>query len=164
MMAAFPETWRTPRVEEMVDTVVTYILTAGYQALPSGYGDGRDDSLLSPRYYVLGWNADLPGFDGPLERPGRQYFVLSLEMMAAFLRAREHLWFRKSLALLDEHSTDRGTWLLPRDWLVEKQAGYWVAGAHMGLEENRRSRAAVERESTLRVLRLLTRLERLPLR
>mgnify|MGYP000158002589 CR=1 FL=1 len=65
--------------------------------------------------------------------------------------------FHDSLARLDEHRTVRGTWLLPRTWLQEKQVAYWVAGGHMGLEHNRRSAAVLERESTLRVLRLLTR-------
>jgi hypothetical protein len=77
--------------------------------------------------------------------------------MVAFPRAREHRWFRESLARLEEHRTDRGTWLLPRAWLREKPVAYWVGGGHMGLEENRRTKAAIERESTLRVLRLLAR-------
>lgn len=106
---------------------------------------------------MLGWDAGLPGYRGSLERSSREYFILSLEMMAAFPRARNHQWFLESLALLDEHRTDRGSWLLPRAWLPEKRVACWVAGGHMGLEENRRSKAAIERESTIRVLRMLGR-------
>ena len=157
MLAAFPEKWRAARVARMIDTVVRYVLTAEYQALPEGFGYVRDDSLSPPRYYVLGWDAGLPGYRGTLGRSGQERFVLSLEMMAAFPRGRNHGWFLDSLARLDEHRTNRGTWLLPRAWLPEKPVAYWVAGGHMGLEQNRRSRATVERESTVRVLRLLDR-------
>lgn len=160
MLAALPEEWQTPHVTGMVDTVVRYVLTEEYQALPTGFGYVRDDSLSPPRYYVLGWDSDLPGYSGSLDRSSQQYFVLSLEMMAAFPRARNHQWFLASLARLDEHRTDRGSWLLPRAWLPEKRVAYWVAGGHMGLEESRRSRAALERESTVRVLRLLERSKR----
>ncbi len=157
MLAAFPEEWRTPRVVEMVDMVVRYVLTEEYQALPPRFGYVRDDSRSPPRYYVLGWNAALPGYREPLERPSQEHFVLSIEMMAAFPEARNHWWFLDSLARLDEHRTDHGTWLLPRTWLPEKPVAYWVSGGHMGLEQNRRPRATIERESTLRVLRLLER-------
>jgi hypothetical protein len=157
MLAAFPEEWLAARVAEMIDTVVRYVLTAEYQALPRGFGYVRDDSTAPPRYYVLGWNADLPGYGGPLGRLSQQYFVLSVEMMAAFPRARQHRWFLESLGRLDEHRTAQGTWLLPRAWLTERNGAYWVSGGHMGLEENRRSRVAIERESTIRVLRLLMR-------
>ena len=164
MLAAFPEDWLTAPLAKMVDTVVQYVLTEEYQALPRGFGYVRDDSLSPPRYYVLGWNAALPGYRGALERSNQEYFVLSLEMMVAFPTARSHRWFRESLARLDEHRIDRGSWLLPRAWLPEKSVAYWVAGGHMGLEQYRRSKAAIERESTLRVLRLLQRLGRSPLR
>jgi hypothetical protein len=157
MLGAFPDEWRTARVVKMVDTVVRYVLTEEYQTLPKGFGYGRDDSFSPPRYYVLGWEAGLPGYRGSLERSSRERLILSLEMMAAFSRARNNRWFLESLALLDEHRTDRGSWLLPRAWLPEKRVAYWVAGGHMGLEENRRSRAAIERESTVRVLRVLSR-------
>ena len=159
MLAALPEEWRTERVVQMIDRVVRYVLAQEYQALPKGYGCLRDDSLSPPRYYVLGWNADLPGYGGPLGRLTQQYFVLSLEMMAAFPRARKHRWFLESVARLDEYRTGRGTWLLPRSWLQERPVAYWVAGGHMGLEQNRRSRAAIERESTVRILRLRERSE-----
>lgn len=159
MLAAFPEEWRTPRVTKMVDTVVRYVLAEEYQALPKGFGYVRDDSMSTPRYYVLGWDADLPGYGGPLGRLTQRYFILSLEMMAAFPRARSHRWFLDSLTRLDKHRTDHGTWLLPRTWLQERQVAYWVSGGHMGLEQNRRSQAVIERESTIRVLRLRQRSE-----
>lgn len=159
MLAALPESWRTTDVVEMVDRVVRYVLTDEYQSLPRGFGYVRDDSPSPRRYYVLGWDAALPGYHGSLDRINEQHFILSLEMMAAFPKARKHRWFLDSLAHLDEQRTDRGTWLLPRGWLPEKPVAYWVAGGHMGLEQNRRSRAAIERESTVRVLRLLQRSE-----
>lgn len=157
LLAAFPQEWRTARVVKMIDTVIQYVLSEGYQALPKGFGYVRDNSLSPPRYYVLGWNADLPGYSGPLEQLSQQYFILSLEVMAAFPRAIEHRWFVESIARLDEYRTDRGTWLLPRAWLQERPVAYWVAGGHMGLELNRRSKTAIERESTVRILRLLER-------
>lgn len=157
MLAALPKKWRTAHVARMIDTVVRYVLTEEYQALPKGFGYARDNSFSPPRYYVLGWNADLPAYRESLGRFNREHFILSLEVMVAFPRARRHPWFLESLSRLDEHRTDRGSWLLPRAWLPEKPVAYWVAGGHMGLEENRRSRAAVERESTVRVLRLLDR-------
>jgi hypothetical protein len=155
LLAVLPEAWRTPAVAKRVDAVVRYVLSEGYQALPDGFGYVQDDSFSPPRYYVLGWKAHLPWFREPPGRFGEEAFVQMVEVLSVFPGARKHRWFREALDRLDEHRTDAGTWLLPRAWLREKPVAYWVGGGHMGLEENRRAKASIERESTLRVLRIL---------
>ncbi|MFH1513928.1 MAG: hypothetical protein ABIG42_00555 [bacterium] len=45
-------------------------------------------------------------------------------------------------------------WCFPREYLPEKQRGYYVCGAYMGLEDGRRSKKVLELESTFRMLRI----------
>ena len=82
----------------------------------------------------------------------RARVVQRMELMAHFPAARETRAFQDCLAHLEAHRTDRGTYLFPRDYLREQQSGYWVTGAYMALEDNRRSPHAIELESTFRML------------
>ena len=80
--------------------------------------------------------------------------VQRVELMAHFPSARRHHWFRDCIEHLDSFRTEDGTWLLPRHYLKEERVRYWVTGAHMGLEESRRSSRAIELESTFRLLKI----------
>jgi hypothetical protein len=157
VFANLPPAWLSDSVRRKIDAVVRYVLADEYQRLPRGYGYIRDDTSGRDRYYVLGWNVDLPGH---VERPptGREqaYFIQRLELMSCFERARRSAWWSASMGLLQKFRTPKGDYLLPRRWLQEKPVGYWVTGAHMGLEESRRSERSLRLESTLRALRLLT--------
>ncbi len=136
------------------DTIVNYVLNDQYQKLAPGYGIVR---LEDGRYYSGGWDIKLPGFfgdrpdeakryGGPLATPGA--FVQRLVLMGHFAAARRHRWFRDGLEHLGGFQTENGTYLFPRSYLPEKPSGYWVSGARMGLEENRRTSLAIELEST----------------
>ena len=152
MFAHFPPDLLDRETQEKIDTVVRYVLHPDYQALPDGYGIVRSDKR---RYHVIGWNVDLPGYNSfnPNSRAA-VYFIQRIELMAHFAKVLACPWFRRSVDYLDTYRTERGTWLFPRRYLKELVIGYWVTGAHMGLEENRRSVQAIEIESTFRMLRI----------
>ena len=130
------------------------MLDPGYQAVDDGYG-WMSVSLhgQAPRHYAIGWSAHLPDCSKPsLGHRQRARLVQRVELMAHFPAARKMPSFRDCLAHLEDHRTDRGTYLFPRDYLKEQPNGYWVTGACMGLEENRRAATAIELESTFRML------------
>ena len=80
-------------------------------------------------------------------------FVLWMEAAARVPLLRESDWFRRGLDHLEGFATEAGTYRFPRDYLRERANGYYLyAGAHMGLGENRRRRAAIEIESTFHML------------
>jgi hypothetical protein len=152
-LAHMPSGMLDAATEQKRNTVIDYILHPSYQALPQGYGIMRSGKR---RYHAIGWNVDLPGYNAPTVVSGHQaaYFVQRAELMARFEHARNHPWFDRAVQHLDSFGTERATWLFPRNYLVERQTGYWVTGSHMGLEENRRSQRAIEVESTFRMLRI----------
>jgi hypothetical protein len=55
---------------------------------------------------------------------------------------------------LESYCTNNGTYIFPRSHLQERAIGYWVTGAYMGLEENRRKNMAIELESTFWMLKI----------
>jgi hypothetical protein len=152
MLAHVPAPWRIEGVRRKIEGIVKYVLTDEYQRLPGGYGYMRDTTHARPRYYVLGWRVQLPSLR---RTPADGEFLQRLELMSAFAVARRHRWWRTSMKALERFLTPEGRFRFPRPWLTEKPVGYWVGGAHMGLEENRRSGQAIQVESTLRALRLL---------
>jgi hypothetical protein len=68
--------------------------------------------------------------------------------MGQFPAARRHPWFVNGLDYLHSFQTEKGTYLFRRSYLPEQPNGYWVNGARMGLEEDRKTRLAIELEST----------------
>lgn len=132
------------------DAVARYVLDDAYQALPAGYGVLR---MGRYRYWAIGWDVKLPGFASGRAEPREAALALQrVELMAAFPSARRTPWFRGWLAHLDEFRTPRGSWAFPRAYLPEKPRGYWVLASQRGLEERRRTRLALELESTFRML------------
>jgi hypothetical protein len=150
--SALPAEMDSAPVRRKVNTLVRYALADEYQSLPPGYGILRAGKR---RYYAMGWRMNLPGFQGGGSdaRPSAD-FVQRVELMAHFPPARKHRWLLESIEHLDSFRTERGTWLWPREYLREKSVGYWVSGAHMGLEESRRTEQAFEIESTFRMQRI----------
>ncbi len=151
-LSSFPKGLTNASVRKKISVVITYILHLDYQALHDGYGVFRADKR---RYYAMGWDVKLPGYNGfDLDDFQAGYFVQRLELIAHFPSVRQHRWFKESIKHLDTFRTEHGTWLLPRRYLPEKRVGYYVCGAHMGLEEKRRSDKAIEIESTFRMLKI----------
>ncbi|HUT18793.1 MAG TPA: hypothetical protein VM366_06500, partial [Anaerolineae bacterium] len=108
------------------------------------------------RYYSIGWSVHLPGYgDADFERPiHAATFVQRVELMARFSVARQSAWFEQSLAHLEAYRTDRGTYRFPAAYLREQANGYWVSGAYMRLEDDRRRRQSLELDSTFRMLKV----------
>ncbi len=150
--SAFPTPMADTATRRKVNQLVKYVLDDAYQALPEGYGILRAGKR---RYYAMGWSVHLPGFHGfGLDDHHAGQLVQRVELMGHFPTARKHRWFKGCMEHLENFRTDDGTWRLPRRYLKEQKVGYWVGGAHMGLEENRRSSRATEIESTFRMLKI----------
>ncbi len=149
-LAHYPQDNLDETVRHKIDTVVAYILHPDYQALEDGYGVMR----VGPRrYFSMGWSVHLPGYCGFDFDDGQAgMFVQRLELMAHFPAAHTHPWFQKSLAHLESFRTDEGSYRFPARYLKESPAGYWVSGAYMRLEENRRARETLVLDSTFRML------------
>jgi hypothetical protein len=127
------------------------VLSPEYQALDYGYGL----ILCQDKYYSMGWSVHLPDYTTGQRSDGQAVpgnILMFLELLAPFRSARESAWFKDRLARLEEYRTEIGTYCFPREWLPENQSGYWVSGAYMGMESERRGRVALECESTFRVL------------
>jgi len=133
--------------------VIAYILHPDYQALHEGYGYMRSGPR---RYWSMGWSVHLAGYDGlTFERAIHAYtFVQRLELMAHFPIARRSRWFLDGLAHLEGFRTEQGTYCFPARYLREQPNGYWVQGAYMRLEENRRARQSLALDSTFRMLKI----------
>jgi len=152
-LAHFPDNARDAATARKIDTIIRYVLDPRYQTLGEGYGYLRERHDTHTHHYAIGWSAHLPvcakrtpaGFE-------RARVVQRIELMAHFRAARESRAFQDCLAHLEAYRTDRGTYLFPRDYLREQQSGYWVTGAYMALEDNRRSPHALELESIFRML------------
>ncbi|MEW6359984.1 MAG: hypothetical protein AB1696_26845 [Planctomycetota bacterium] len=136
-----------------INAVVGYILRPEFQKLPDGYGYIFDERKRQP--WAHGWGVHLPGPErlGPSERETSR-FLQRLELMAHFPQAVKSDWFARALRHLDRYQIEQGTYRFPSGFLKEQTSGYYVGGAYMGLGENRRSRRAIEIESTFRVLKI----------
>lgn len=152
-LAYFPPSMLGKNARRKINSIVEYILHPDYQAFPHGYGDLFDEG--SRRHWAMGWNVNLPGYDGfDLDKFDTGYLVQRVELMSHFAVARKHRWFKECLQHLEQYKTEEGRWCFPREYLKEKPSGYYVSGAYMGLEENRRSSKSIELESTFRMLRI----------
>lgn len=151
-MAKCPVALLGPDAARKIDDVVRYVLDPRYQALRRGYGMIRAGKR---HYYVMGWSVHLPGYGGaPVAERNAPIYLQWLDILGRLPVAREHAWFQSGLDFVRGFRTTEGRYRFPRAFLPERASGYWVLGAHMGLEDNRRSEHALEVESTFRALRL----------
>jgi hypothetical protein len=137
-----------------VETLVQYILDECYQRdIQDGYGNIRAGR---GKYYGMGWSVHLPGYDAMPPREKAPMLILACELMAQLPGGSQSRWFRSAVQYLDSFRTERATWRFPAGLLQENGArpGYYVNGCHMGLGEDRRSKDALEVESTYRMLRI----------
>jgi hypothetical protein len=135
-----------------INAVIEYILHPKYQSFPEGYGLMR---VGKRKYYAFGWSIHLPKYPGIEERKySYTRLIQRVVLMSNFPTARNHPWFQECLKMLAEYRTEQGVYIFPRSYLPEKPSGYWVIGAYMGLEENRRQRIAIELESTFWMLKI----------
>jgi hypothetical protein len=147
-LAHWPEVLRNDETELRIDEVIAYILHPDYQALEEGYGVMRAGKR---RYYSMGWSIHLPGYEKSGSSLPEYMHVQRLELMAHFAVARQSQWFQDCVRHLAEFQTALGTYRFPGRYLREGTSGYWVTGAYMRLEENRRVRRSLELDSTFRM-------------
>ena len=151
-LAHYPRAMLDEEKRGKIDTIVAFILHPAYQALEDGYGVMRAGPR---RYFSMGWSVHLPGYGGfDFEGGQAGMFVQRLELMAHFPTAPGHRWFQASLAHLEGFRLDDGTYRFPARYLKESPGGYWVSGAYMRLEQNRRQRESLTLDSTFRVRRI----------
>lgn len=151
-LANYPSHLLDQAARQKIDSVVEYILDPNYQAFPEGYGLMR---ARKGKYYAIGWSVHLPRYhQGSGKNPSESLLVQRLVLMSHFRVARAHGWFQECVQHLESFCTDRGTYLFPRSYLQERPCGYWVTGAYMGLEKNRRKKIAIELESTFWMLKI----------
>jgi hypothetical protein len=146
------------RLCQKAEAVVSMVLGPEYQKLQPGYGLMK----YKDRGYKSGWSVHLPGFFSEPSDASMSSILLILPIMAPFKTARESDWFKRMIERLETCITEYGTYRFPRVWLPEKQKGYWVNGAYMALEENRRRTSAIESESTFRMFRIKHLMEKFP--
>ncbi|MCJ7552013.1 MAG: hypothetical protein MUQ30_20270 [Anaerolineae bacterium] len=151
-LAHFPSALLDAAAQHKIDTVAAYVLHPDYQALEDGYGVMR---AAPRRYFSMGWSIHLPGYDGfDFDNGQAGMLVQRLELMAHFPVARRSQWFRRTLDHLESCRTETGTYRFPASYLREQAGGYWVTGAYMRLEVNRRNRLSLEIESTFRMCKI----------
>jgi hypothetical protein len=78
-------------------------------------------------------------------------YVQRVELMAHFRVAHSSTWFQDRVRHLRGFQTDAGVYRFPSGYLRESSSGYWVSGAYMRLEENRRVRRSLDLDSTFRI-------------
>ncbi|MFX0054440.1 MAG: hypothetical protein ACFFAX_07880 [Promethearchaeota archaeon] len=145
-------------LRQKTETVVSMVLRPEYQELQHGYGFMKYED----QGYKIGWSVHLPGFSSEPSDTSMPNILLILPIMAPFKTARSSEWFIRMMEKLEACKTEYDTYQFPRDWLPEKQEGYWVNGAYMALEENRRKSSAIESESTFRMFRIKHLMEKFP--
>jgi hypothetical protein len=145
-------------VKNKIDRVISYIMQPAYQKLHDGYGIV---CTAENRYNVMGWNVWLPGYSGMhVDDFKMSCLIQRVELLSDFKIAVSDHWFTNSVQYLKEYATGRGTYLVPKHYIREKKDSYFVAGAHMGLGENRRCKLAHEIESTYWVTRIISKIEK----
>lgn len=137
--------------------IVNFVLSDTYQNLRPGFGYGFYDN----KPYAIGWSCDLPGYFG-FSTPDEMgsHFVMRVELMSQFGCAREHEWIKDCIGFLGQFGDNSGIYLFPRSLLCEK-TGYYVSGAHTGLEEVRKDKKSLQLESTFRMLRIITNINKI---
>jgi hypothetical protein len=81
-------------------------------------------------------------------------FLQNVELLAHFSAAVASPALARAIAGLESHRTPEGRYRFPAFMLCERRSGYWVHGSYMALEDGKRTRAALEIESTFRALRI----------
>jgi hypothetical protein len=150
-LAHWPEALRTDSTQSKIDAVIAYILHPDYQALEEGYGVMRAGKR---RYYSMGWSVHLPGYDRSGSSLPDYLYVQRVELMAHLRTARGSTWFQDRVQHLRGFRTAEGDYRFPSSYLRESSSGYWVTGAYMRLQENRRVRRALNLDSTFRMCKI----------
>ena len=140
-----------------INTICKAIMHDDYQELPPGYGLVRENDS----YFVSGWSVHLPCFEIFTDRGGSSNdaidgarLLLWLELLSQLPVISQSDWFQNAVLFLERYRTRYDTYIFPQEWLKEKRTGYWINGAYMAFQSERRNRKVMECESTFRMLKL----------
>lgn len=158
-LAYFPCVYRSKEVQEKINDVIDYILDPIFQKIPEGYG------LLWIKdrriYQVCGWSPTLPLYEA-YDRP--QHLSINalldcLEIMSNFKAAHKSKWFIESLSYFEQFKTENGTYIFPRDHFNSKYIEEaFLSKKSLNLKQNERQYILYELVSTLRMLRIIDRI------
>ena len=97
----------------------------------------------------MGWDPKYPGwFDiEKLNSDQGAGLLFFAQYISKYPPARKTKWFNNLLCCLEKYKTKNGTYIFPKEFLIEK-TGYAVGGKHMSFGENRRKKNWAEIEST----------------
>jgi hypothetical protein len=135
-----PSTLNIDNLYEKREAIIAFLSDERFQSTADGYGWDK----IKKRCYSAG-RVFLA-----CVMPAR--LVLFLELGLKFSASRHSDWFRKGLSTLQSYQTGQGTYHFPSDLLIERTGNHIYGGSHMGLGENRRSRLAIELESTFHMV------------
>ena len=135
-------------IQRKIESIIDYVISPGYDSVVFGYG-----ILAAPgkKYYSMGWDCKKP-FNDTQENTYRNLHRLLL--YSAFHSITKSMWFLNTVDYLMRYKTDNGTYVFPKEYLVEQDSN-WVLGSHMSLAENRRTKQWAEVESTFYMLKLI---------
>jgi len=136
-------------MQNKIDNIIDYIIAPGYDIVVPMYG-----IIPAPprKYYTMGWDCKKP-FNDTLDYANQNLHRLLL--YARFPTASKSAWFANALDYLAQYKTQNGTYLFPKEYLIEKDCN-WVLGTRMSLAENRRRKQYLEIESTFYMFKLLS--------
>ena len=138
----------SPDIQLKIDSIINYIISPGYDTVVSGYG-----ILSAPqrKYYSMGWDCKKPFNDN------QNYAYPNLHRLLLYSNfpiIKKSMWFLNAVDYLMKFKTEKGTYILPKEYLAESDSN-WVLGSRMSLGENRRKKQYIEAESTFYMLKLL---------
>lgn len=133
--------------QDKIDNIMTYILSPDYEKVVFGYGI----IYIHPnRYYSMGWDCKKPFIDNYIN-------LHRLLLYSYFPTVVKSKWFHNTMEFLEQYKTAQGTYIFPKEYLIEKDSN-WVLGSHMSLAESRRTMQYIEVESTFYMLCLQERI------
>jgi hypothetical protein len=135
-------------IKTKIDNIISYVISPKYDIVVPMYGILRAEYR---KYYAMGWDCKKPFNDNH----GYEYPNLHrLLLYSRFPVAVKSTWFQNAIDFLMQYKTANGTFIYPKDYLMEKDCN-WILGTRMSLGENRRKKRWSEVESTFYMLKLL---------
>lgn len=105
---------------KIINDIVDYILTPQFQDIPAGYG--LVWTRKRERYHACGWSPTLPYFIERSDNDDERRFLLYMETMSRFPKAKKSDWYKNGLKRLDQYKTCDGTYIFPDEILRMKLA------------------------------------------
>lgn len=136
-------------INTKIDNIIEYVISPEYDVVVPMYGI----RFASPnKYYAMGWDCKKPFNDKQdFSNPNLHRLLL----YSSFPNVVKTAWFQNAIDYLTQFKTSSGTYIFPKEYLVEAD-GNWVLGVRMSLAENRRKKQWAEIESTFYMNKLFS--------